>query len=496
MLLPIAICLVLLIGFCSFLPYLEKYPEPYFDEAIFNNPAVRVHDGLSFAWPLATAAPYGNLVWAYHGPFYPRLQVLMMQLFGVSQFACRLPQYAAAFAAVGILCLLLYRLRLRWGALALAVFWLGDRSLVEALYGRMDGLALLCLVLAFVALVRALDTQSLWPVFWSGLWAATAVGFHPCTAPFAAIVTAVYLWRFSGRRLRVLCLLAVSSAIPALLVMATVAPHFQEAVVQFLYHRRLLPALRGTLPGLVSVLGWSRYWCLALVCLSGALAIPIVATLLKPGEDQSKAPSGSLFLAASLFSLAAFAVLASTAIFGALFPYYIIYLSVWPVVAVIAALDQQAGRLWIRHAGLACLVLLAVAWLPSALWNFMRWREASLFARGSLPKAFERQVRSVVPPGAEVKISPELFIVGHSLGPDAVRLPYETALELPSSAWLALIGTDVRHLGGVEAPGLRGRPIVYRGSLYPWIAKYSDSLIIFGPQPQSSLPSAESGRGS
>jgi hypothetical protein len=60
--LPIAICIILLIGFCSFLPYLDQYPEPYFDEAIFNNPAVRVHDGLSFEWPLAASAPYGNVV--------------------------------------------------------------------------------------------------------------------------------------------------------------------------------------------------------------------------------------------------------------------------------------------------------------------------------------------------------------------------------------------------------------------------------------------------
>jgi hypothetical protein len=426
------------------------------------------------------------------------MQVLTMRLLGTSQFACHLPQYAGAFAAVGILCLLLYRRGLKWGALALAVFWLGDRSLVEALYGRMDGLALLCLALAFVAFVRALDTRGMWPVCGSGLCLATAVGFHPCTVPFAAIVTAVYLWRFSGRRLRVLCLLAVSAAIPALLVLVSVAPHFQEALVQFLYHRRVtrLAALCYTLFGLALTLRWSLYWCLALVCVAGALAIPALATLRKPGEDQSGPASGSLLLAASLFSFAAFVAFAATAAYTALYPYYFIYLSVWPVLAVLAALDQRADRVWIRRAGLVCLTLLTVAWLPSAMWNLMRWREASLYARRSLPQAFEQQVRKVVPPGAEVKISFELFIVGHSLGPDAVRAPHDKALDLPSSAWLALIGTDVRHLGGVEAPSLRGRPIVYRGSLYPWLAKYSDSLIIFGPQPQKGLPSAETGHGS
>jgi predicted membrane channel-forming protein YqfA (hemolysin III family) len=399
--LPIVICIVLLIGFCSFLPYLDRYPEPYFDEAVYNNSAVRVHDGLSFAWPVATSAPYGNVVWAYHGPFFPRLQVLTMALLGVSQFACRVPEYAAAFAAVGLLCLLLYRRGLRWGALALAVFWLGDRSLVEALDGRMDGLALLCLVLAFGAFVRALDTQALWPVFWSGLWAATAVGFHPCTAPFAAMVAAVCLWRFPGRRLRVLCLLAAAAAIPALLVLASVAPHFHEALVQFLYHRRItrLGASGYTPSNLMSALRWSRYWCLVLVCVAGALAIPAAATLLKSGEDQDKPASGSLFLAASLFSLAAFVTFAATAVYTALYPYYFIYLSVWPVVAVIAALDQRAGRLWIRRAGLVCLAVLTVAWLPSALWNVMRWREAPLFARGSIEQAFDQQVLKVVPPG-------------------------------------------------------------------------------------------------
>jgi hypothetical protein len=394
--------------------------------------------------------------------------------------------------------LLLYRRRLSWGALALAVFWLGDRSLLEALYGRMDGPALLCLALAFVAFVRALDTQTMWPVFWSGLCAATAVGFHPCTAPFAAIMTAAYLWRLPGRRLRVLCLLTASAAIPALLVLANVAPHFREAAEQFFYHRQLtrLPKFGNRVANLVPGLGWARYWGVALVCISGALAIPALATLLRPGKDQSKPASGSLFLAASLFSIAALAALAGTAALTALFEHRIIYLSLWPVVAVIAALDQRGDQLWIRRAGLVCLTLLTIAWLPSAMWNLMRWREASSFARGSLTQAFEQQVRKVVPPGAEVKISPELFIVGHSLGPGAVRLTHDTALELPSSAWLVLIDSDIKHLGGLEAPGLHGRPIVLRGSLYPWIANFADSLIILGPHPRQGLLSAESRRGS
>jgi hypothetical protein len=489
--LPIAVGVILLIGFCSFLPYLNSYPEPFFDEAIFNNPAVRVHDGHSFEWPLATVTPYGNLVWAYHGPFYPRMQVLTMRLLGVSQFACRLPQYAAAFAAVGILCWLLYGRGLQWGALGLAICWLGDRSLIEALYGRMDGLALLCLALAFVAFVKALETKTMWPVFWSGLGAATAVGFHPCTAPFAAMLIAAYLWRLPGRRLRALCLLAVAAAIPALLVLATVAPHFREALAQFLFHRRTAAA--NPMLRLAMALNWSRYWCVALLCVSGVLAIPVLAVSLKPVKDENR-PESNLFLAASLYSIAALVSLAGTAATTALYPYYFIYLSVWPVVAVIAALEQRADRLWIRRAGLVCLTLLAVAWIPSAMWNLMRWREAALYVRGSLSQAFERQVRAVVPPGAELKISAELFIVGRSLGPDAVRAPYDNALRLPSSAWLALIGKDIARLDGLEAPGLGERPIVYRGSLYPWIAKYSDSLIILGPLAQPGLPGAESGR--
>src|SRR5271166_1927526 len=105
-----AICLgLVLLGFFAFVFYLARYPPPYFDEGAYNQPAIRTLDGLSFNWPMAPSAPYGTLVWAYHGPFFPHLQMLTFRLLGVSEFASRIPQVAAAFLGILLLCGILIR---------------------------------------------------------------------------------------------------------------------------------------------------------------------------------------------------------------------------------------------------------------------------------------------------------------------------------------------------------------------------------------------------
>jgi hypothetical protein len=468
---------ILLIGFCSFLPYLDKYPAPYEDDAWFNGPAIRVHEGLSFASPVGGGAPYEKTIWAYHGQFFPRLQVVTIRLLGVSQFACRIPQYAAAFLAVWMLCWMLSREGLAWAAPVLAIAWMGDRSLMEVLYGRMEGLALLFLALAFTAFVRALCSRTSLPVFLSSLFAATAAGFHPSATFFPLVILLNYLVRFRGLRWRTLFLWTCGATIPFLITLAFIAPHFREAAIQFRWHQLEAGGGRDKILTLARALKWSRYWVFALVLCSGTVLAAAAWNLRAADEKGGPDPVTAVFFGATLFSLAGCAALFS----AALQPYYLVYLSLWPVAAIMAGLSRPQLTAGARRLLLASAMLLLASWLPSAAWNFMRWREAVIETPKIDQKAFSAQIQAIVPRGADVKVSPEFFLLGRPFGPDAAREWFARANELPSGAYLALSERDVRALGGLQAEGLRSRPILYQGPVYPAVPKYAGDFVILGP---------------
>lgn len=459
-----AVCLVLvLIGFFSFVFYLDRYPGPYFDDCVYNQPAVRAHDGLSFAWPMADAAPYGKTLWAYHSPFFPHMQVLTFRLLGVSTFACRIPQYVAAFLSILLLSGILIRFGCLWSAMLAAVFWLGDRSLVEVLYGRMDGIALLFLVGALGTFTKWLSTGSGPALFWTGLLTGTAVGFHPVVVMFVAGIGAAVLVLAPGGALRSLVSYVTGLAIPAAASLAFVAPHFREALQQFLWHGHLAKRADWVTNAwnLIVVLRWSRYWALALMAVTLFFLLPALASIGVRSRSTAWRPH-ALIVSSSIFALCGCVALFSISHL----PYYLIYFSIWPVAALLVSLETNGLPEKFRKPALAALVLLVVAWLPSAAWNALRWREAHIFYPMLDAGVFVERVRAAVAPGAPFKVSPEYFILARPLGHELVYPPLAQAPELPSADWLVLSDTDLKRLGGAHAPGLSDRALVYSGPLY------------------------------
>jgi hypothetical protein len=152
----IVTALVLVLPFLMYLVSLDRYPLYYEDEPFFSEPAVRYLSGKSFAYRVSAQAPFGDLVFAAHSPFFPWLQVEVIRLLGVNQFAARLAEYVSAYLAVGVLAAFMFRRGLWVTAVALALAWSGDRASQEVMLGRLEGLALLALVFGYIDLVRAL----------------------------------------------------------------------------------------------------------------------------------------------------------------------------------------------------------------------------------------------------------------------------------------------------------------------------------------------------
>jgi hypothetical protein len=139
-----SILLLLVFGIASGVS-IDRYPLFYVDDAFFNFPAIRAAHGEQFLYQVSQDAPYANEVWAYHGPLYPNLQTVTFKLFGVNQATSRLPNFLAGWLAVLLLASFLIRRGYHFAPLIFSVLWIGDRATQELMYGRMDGLALLCL---------------------------------------------------------------------------------------------------------------------------------------------------------------------------------------------------------------------------------------------------------------------------------------------------------------------------------------------------------------
>ena len=468
---------LLLVGFFAFVFYLDRYPPPYYDEGAYNQPAVRTLEGLSINWPMAVSAPYGTLVWGYHGPFFPHMQVLTFRLLGVSAFASRIPQFVAAFLGILLLGGTLIRFGCPWSAILIAVFWLGDRSLVEDLYGRMDGIALLFVVCALGTFTKWLSTGRGVALFWTGVFAGTAMGFHPVTWTFMAGIGAAALLLAPAGARRSVVYYGMGLALPAVAWLAFLAPYFAESLQQFRWylHNAKHMGLLGRAWNMIVVLRWSRYWAIALVAVTVLFLLPVMAAILLRYRSGASRPH-PLILSTGLFALCGFGALLTVN----QMPYYLIHFSVWPVAAVLVIIETKGLPRKFHKPALAALALLVVAWLPSAAWNGMRWREARILYPMLDPAPFVDRVRAVVPPGAPIEVSPDYFVLIRPIGHDLVRLPLGLASELPSNKWLVLSNNDVALLGGAQAPGLRGRTVAYSGLLFPG-TRAGGSMTVFSP---------------
>jgi hypothetical protein len=190
--------LLFLVIFARFFFVLDRYPlVNAIDEPALNQPAISYHDGHSLLWAPAPNAPYENELWFYHGPFYPRFQTFTFRILGISEFSSRLPQYLASSLAILALSLVLIYSGLPKTGVLLPIVWLGDRSSIEVLLARPEGIALLALAGAFVVLVRRQCLSQWLVVFLAGFCTALAAGFHPRACVFV-IGAFVFLAAGSG----------------------------------------------------------------------------------------------------------------------------------------------------------------------------------------------------------------------------------------------------------------------------------------------------------
>ena len=360
----IGICVILL-GCLAYGYSLDRYPSFYVDEVVFAFPAFQAAHRGAFAYPGGYNVPFVNEIWAYHGPVLPNLELLLFKIFGFSVFASRLPSFFGAWLAALLIVLYLNRRGYRFAGLLFAVMWCGDRAVQEALYARMDGLALLGLVLTFLCLERAWENKSQSAAFACGLIAGFTVLIHPLCIYFAFACFILILYRVGWMATARFCIGGLLN-LPLLMLFW----HFHpiKSWIQFHYVETKLNEITGLyrIPNLIHVLRWSRYWFCALVLIAIVCFAGATITLIK---RKPLTKIGTDLLLAAAFCGAALLFLEKSS----LFPYYVVYFSVWPMMCI-AILTERYRRQFQPVA-----IILAVVWCSSAAWNLLRLREAAMF---------------------------------------------------------------------------------------------------------------------
>jgi hypothetical protein len=472
---------VLAAPFWGFAAYLDRYPSFYIDETFFNYPPVAKLKGGDFIYQLSLDAPHWESVWAYNGPFFPRLQWLTFTLFGSTQLTWRLPEFICGFVSVGLLCNYLAKAGFPWSCVLLAVGWLGDRSLVELLLGRPDGIAMMFLVISFLLLMEACASRSRGAAFATGVSVGVACGFHLTAASFLPPIILMLVLSVERERLfGMLASFVGGGLLPLGAIIWIWSPQIPEALEQVMWHvgMKMPGGYLERAERLFFILNWSRYWAAALILawmFCGAIAVRTMTTCLGPESRRIQL----LLRAAFFFGLGGVTTLCTP---RALYPYYLIYFSLWPMLGLFVYVEMSLTSKPMNLKALVPFLLLAAAWVPSLGWNAMRFREAFCHSEPLHHRQMLATIHTYIPANAETATASILVVAAVEADLSVKPLPLSGEKTRPSeTAFLLLPAAEVDSPTLVYPEAFHGRDLVFLGSLFPGSGLLDVRVAIFSP---------------
>jgi hypothetical protein len=457
---------------CASLAYgysLDRYPSPYGDDAYFAFPAASALQGGPFAYPGGGAdVPYGNEIWAHHGPVEPNINLVLFKLFGYHFALSRLTDFLPAWIAALLVVQFLNRQLYQFAGLIFAVLWCGDRATQEVMYARMEGIGLLCLVCLLLALHRLWNAFSPATSIVCGFLAGLCILIHPLCAPFAVISLAVIAIRHGTGALGY-ALLGSSFDVPVLVLLWH--GHPLKAIQQFLYVAQAqeeTAVAGGHLLRTLAVLRWGGPW--AVLLLLFALACSTCGIYRVVGRVLQKRPASALTgwrgdtLLLSLFCGGAMILLLNSS----KFPYYLVYVTVWPMTILAILSEREWPR--IRLAAIP----LALCWCGSAAWNLHQLSHRFL----------SDELRTTVPKDAVIFTSSALYYAPIEAGFRRRNLvdfkPHQQ--DICPTCYLLLDAHIVAGDQFIQRTNLHLRRVLYSGPAFPGAGALAMPVVLLSPE--------------
>ena len=450
---------------------LDRYPGFYVDDAFFAFPALKAALGGSFTYAVGSKAPFANEIWAYHGPIFPHLLSFLFRVFGFSTAVSRLPDFLGGWLAALLIVLFLNHRKYRYAGLVFAILWCGDRAPQELMYGRMDGLALLILVISWLWLRLTCARRSGKYALLTGIFCGLATLTHPLCIFFAAISLLLILY-WAKWRAALWFIFGGVLNLPLLFVLWNF--QVRKSLAQFLWHSGQVQAdtpLRAFVL-MLPILHWSEYWFIALLGFSVACVVMAGVVLVRQGRRMDE--RWLEFVLAASFGLTSL----QTIFRSSTHPYYIVYFSLWPMLCL--ALMTESSRKKFRYIAAA----MALTWCISAAWNFMRIRESVKFHAQLDKRYLFAELEKDIPPTAEIYTTPELYSVPIEAGFRNFNLTtfFAEGQDVCAECYLLMTSSELHEPKYFAAANLHRRLIIYAGPAFPGAGPLSYPIVILSPE--------------
>ena len=446
---------------------IARYPGLYVDEGFFVYPALRAALGGPFRYAVSQAAPFADQTWAYHGPVLPHVELALFKVFGYSIALSRMPDFLGGWIAV-LLLLVYLRNRFRYAALTFIVLWCGDRSPEELMYGRMDGLALLTLVLTFLCLEKSSAGDRRWASA-TGFCAGLALLIHPLCLPFTAVAFLLLAYR---ARVRSALMFLLGAAVNIFLLALLWHFNIRESLIQFRWHAGLNESGRAIdfFVMMLHGLRWSRYWFLALIPLTLLCLYTAVQLHL---QGRGRDPRWTAFISSACFGVAALPLIYRSATH----PYYIIFFAAWPIFC----LAVLAERRWSLVRPVFAVLLLI--WTSSAAWNALRLREAFKYHAQLSPRFLNATLQKDVPSSAELITVPEMYGVPAQAGHTHFALTtwFQEAQKVPDADYILIPEAELAKGSYIAKRQLEQRKVLYEGPAFPGAGQMDYRIALLAP---------------
>ena len=292
------------------------------------------------------------------------------------------------------------------------------------------------LVVALVCLVATLRHGPGWPLAVATMAFGLGIGVQPTLAITMSVSLGFVLYLLPSRHGAVRYM-AAGLVVPGLLAVVLFASRWRESIAQFKWH--VESELHNSPWSRLHWFDWSLGWSRAEVYIMAiGLVVVVLPALLQAIRRHVRTPEVWTHDAALGIATSTLAV---STMFSrppqSLHPYHLVLLAPLSLLSILAVAGRGSGRP--RTLARVGLVLLGIAWIPSAAQNVLEIRGPYVEYAALDPGRAWHEIHDALPPHAVADVDNEYFVPAYQAGLSFNVLPWlPCAQHFDDDRWLVL----------------------------------------------------------